>query len=221
MIAAKRDTFVMRRAVQTALACQDRLWYRSILKNDLVGCKLSVVEELAVVDGAIQTAESLAQHIIQQYGMLSPQKLAGLMGLKIVECIGDLVEPYLRLGLYEPGIRTISVNESAILLIRHFISANGLQRETPVDEILRIVLFHEIFHALEEDTPGIYTRSKMLKRKALGIFPYRRGLSSVSEVGAVHFSKCMTGIGYSPCIYERYLLLALEQLSIDFLSPTV
>jgi len=221
MIAAKRETFVMRRAVQTALACPDGLWYRSILKNDLAGCKLSVAEEFAIVDRAIQAADSMAKRIIQQYGVISPQHLASVMGLKIVECIGDLEEPYLRLGLYEPGIRTISVNESAIVLIRHFISANALQKLTPADDILRTVLFHEIFHALEEDTPGIYTRSKMLKRKVLGIFPYRRGLSSVSEIGAVHFSKCMTGIAYSPCIYERYLLLALEQLSIDFLPPTV
>jgi len=82
-------------------------------------------------------------------------------------------------------------------------------------------LFHEIFHALEEANPDIYTRSRMLKRKALGIFPYTRGLDGVSEVGAVHFSKCMASALYSPCIYERYLLLALNRLSIDFLCPNV
>jgi hypothetical protein len=86
---------------------------------------------------------------------------------------------------------------------------------------LPTALFHEIFHALEDGSPDIYTRSKMLKRKVLGIFPFRRGLSSASEIGAVHFSKCMTGVTYSPCIYERYLLLALDLLSIDFLLPSV
>ncbi|MEG2931476.1 MAG: hypothetical protein RR825_06785, partial [Ruthenibacterium sp.] len=70
--------------------------------------------------------------------------------------------------------------------------------------------------ALEEQTPGIYTRSRMLERKSFGLFPSWRGLDGASEVGAIHFSKCMAGVSYSPCIYERYLLWALGISSIDF-----
>lgn len=221
MIAAKREPFVLRRAVQTALACADDRWYRSLLKNDISGCKLSGDEELALVAGAVQTADDMARRMVNEYGSLSPQQLAAVLGLKIVQNTGDLEEPYLHIGLYAPSTRTITLNESAILLVRHFIGANGLDGITPADDILRIALFHEIFHALEENTPGIYTRRKMLTRKFFGIFPYWRGLNSVSEVGAVHFSKCMAGVCYSPCIYERYLLVALDLLSIDFLPPSV
>ena len=218
---AKHDPDVLGRAVQTALNCPDGVWYRYTLKRDVCGCALSGDEERAVVDGAVRTAADMARRVTAQYGLLSPQKLAEVLCLKLVHTAGELREPYLYMGLYEPGTRTITLNDSAILLVRQFISATGLDGLTSAEDITRIVLFHEIFHALEEETPDIYTRSRMLERKVLGIFPYKRGLAGVSEVGAVHFSKCMAGVAYSPCMYERYLLLALGQLSIDFFPPNV
>jgi hypothetical protein len=221
MIAAKPDPDVLRRAVQTALDCADDVWYRYMLRRDVCGCALSGNEERAVVDGAVGAAADMARRVTVQYGLLSPQELAAALGLKLVHTEEELREPYLYIGLYEPGARTITLNDSAILLVRQFIGANGLEGFTPAEDITRLALFHEVFHALEEETPDIYTRSRMLERKLLGTFPYKRGLAGVSEVGAVHFSKSMAGVSYSPCIYERYLLLALGRLSIDFLPPNV
>lgn len=221
MISAKHDAGVLRRAVRTALDCSDSVWYRDVLRRDVCGCALSGDEERTVVDGAVRTAADMARRITAEYGLLSPQQLAEALGLKLEHTTGELPEPHLYLGLYDPDTRTMTLNDSAILLVRQFIGINGLDSLTPSDDITRLALFHEIFHALEEETPDIYTRSRMLARKALGIFSYTRGLDGVSEVGAVHFSKCMAGVAYSPCMYERYLLLALSRLSIDFLSPNV
>jgi hypothetical protein len=222
MIPTKYDPAeALHRVVQMALECSDALWYHSTLKNDLCSCKLSSEEESKVIDGARKTATAMAQRVAVQYGQLSPQKLLEAKNIKLVYTAEELREPYLYMGLYEPALRTITLNDSTILLIRQFIRENALEAFTPEDDIIPIALLHEIFHALEEETPGIYTRSNMLERKLLGIIPYKRGLSGASEVGAVHFSKCMAGISYSPCMYERYLLMALNLLSIDFLSPNV
>lgn len=221
MVPAKYKPDVLHHAVQTALNCADGLWYRYTLKKDVCGCALSSDEECTLMDGAVRTAAEMAQQVTGQYGLLSPQELAEAMRLKLVYITEELREPYLYMALYEPGTRTITVNESAVLLVRQFIDANRLDVLTPPNDIIRVALFHEIFHALEEETPGIYTRSRMLDRRILGMFSYKRSLAGVSEVGAVHFSRCMAGISYSPCIFERYLLLALDQLSIDFLPPNV
>jgi len=221
MIPAKYDREVLHRVVQMALKCSDTVWYHSTLKNDLCGCRLSSEEESTVIDGAMQTAANMTQRVAAQYGQLLPQELLEALSIKLVYTAEELREPYLYMGLYQPAIRTITLNDSTLLLLRQFIRANGLEVFTPEDDIIGIALLHEIFHALEEETLDIYTRSNMLDRKLLGIFPYKRGLSGVSEVGAVHFSKCMAGISYSPCMYERYLLMALNLLSIDFLPPNV
>ena len=211
----------LRSAVKTALNRSDAAWYRATLQKDVCGGKLSDNEERAVLAGAIDTAAATAERIKTRYGRPSPEELAAALSLNLAHSTAELRAPYLYMSLYEPGKRMITLNDSAISLLRQFIGTNGLSDLTPPGDIPRLALYHEIFHALEEETPGIYTRSRMLKRKALGIFPYRRGLAGASEVAAMHFSRIMAGVSYSPCIYERYLLLALGQLSIDFLPSSV
>lgn len=211
----------LRKAVVKALEFPDDGWYRGILKNDPCGCALSGGETRAVIDGAVRTAADLARTTALRYGSLSPRELAAALRLTVVHTAGEAYGPVLYLGLYEPDIRTITIYDGVIALVRRFIAANGLDDLTPAGEVERTALYHEVFHALEEETPGIYTRSRMLKRRILGIFPYARGLDGACEVGAVHFSKCMAALSFSPCIYERYLLLATGRQPIDFLPSNV
>lgn len=215
------DPAAVCQAVNLALGCADDVWYRDIIKKDICGCELSADEERAVLDGAVGTAARLAQRITARYGSSSPQELLQVMNLKLRHTREELREPFLYLGLYEPGTRTITLNDSTLSQIQQFIEINRLADLTPAEALTNIAVYHEIFHALEEEIPDIYTRSRMLTRKVLGIFPRKRGLDGASEVGAVHFSRCMTGITCSPCIYERYLLVSLNLLSIDFLPPNV
>lgn len=211
----------LRRAGQAALDCSDSEWYRYTLKKDVCGCPLRPDEEDAILAGAMNTASDMACQITTQFGVLSPQELAAALDIQLIHAANELREPFLFFGLYEPADRALTLNDSAIGLVRQFIETNGLSSLTPSSDVMPVILYHELFHALEETTPGIYTRSRMLDRKLLGLFPAKRGLAGVSEVGAIHFSKCMAGISYSPCILERYLLLALGRLSIDFLPPSV
>lgn len=204
--------------LQQALGCDDAVWYRYLLQKDLCGCALSGEESRAVVDGAVLTANDMVQRITAQYGALSPRELAGELQLNLVYTREELQGPYLYMGLYNPATRIITVNDSAVLQVAQFIGDNELDSFTRSDDIVDSIVLHEIFHALEEENSGIYTRSRMLERSVLGI-RYKRGLAGASEVAAVQFSKCMAGMAYSPCIFERYLLLALGQLATHDLIP--
>lgn len=206
------------RIVQQALGCDDAVWYRYLLQKDLCGCALSSDEACAVIDGAVLTANEMVQRITAQYGALSPRELAGELQLNLVYAREELQEPYLYMGLYDPAARIITVNDSAVLQVAQFIGDNELDSFTRSDGIVDSIVLHEIFHALEEENSGIYTRSRMLERSVLGI-RYKRGLAGASEVAAVQFSKCMADMAYSPCIFERYLLLALGQLATRDLIP--
>lgn len=210
------DCAALRGAVQAALARTDDVWYARTLAADLCGCILSDEEQRSVIGGAVRTAEAMARGIAAQAGARLPLQLVEMQRLNVTHIKEELREPFLYMGLYQPSDRRITLNDSTLGLIRAFITAHALEDLTPVGDVERLTMFHELFHAMEEDTPEIYTRSRMLTRKRLGHFPYRRGLGGVSEVGAVHFSKCMAGVTYSPCIFERYLLLALHHISIDF-----
>jgi len=208
----------LERIVQQALGCDDAVWYRYLLQKDLCGCALSSDETRAVIGGAVQTANDMAKRVTAQYGALSPRELARELQLNLVYTREELREPYLYMGLYDPAVRTITVNDSAVLQVAQFIGDNELDSFTRSDDIVDSIVLHEIFHALEEENSGIYTRSRMLERSMLCI-RYKRGLAGASEVAAVQFSKCMAGMAYSPCIFERYLLLALGQLATHDLIP--
>jgi hypothetical protein len=206
-------------SVRAAIACPNRDWYRSLVQRDICGCPISEAEERELLGGALRCATEMTQRVREQYGDRSPMEIAAELQLKIVCEIVELREPFLFLGRYEPSKRTITLNQSAISTVEKFIESNNMQPLLSAAELTRTILFHEIFHALEEETPGIFTRNLTIRRKVLGLIPYKRKLDSLSEVGAVHFSKCMTGIPYSPCIYECLLLLALGKLATRELSP--
>lgn len=221
MIAENYDPGMLRQAVRAALDWPDENWYRYTLKKDPGSHSLTEDEIRTALTKTVQTATDLVKQIAAQYDSPAPQELLQVLDIKLEHTDAALLDSLLVMGLYEPETRTVTLNGNTIALVRQFIVANGLDDLTPANDIIRIALFHEIFHALEEETPDIYTRSRILKRKVLGIFPYRRGIDGLAEVGAVHFSKWMAQVPYSPCIFERYLLLATGRLSIDFLLPNV
>jgi hypothetical protein len=218
MMEEEYDRERLRNTVQACMANEDMKWYRFLLRNAICACPLRDEEEQAVLSGSMQTAEELAR---QFDGFTEPQLLLRKLGINMVYRSEELREPYLYMAIYEPAIQMVYLNNSILSLLREFISKNNLGIFTPIKDIERLALFHEAFHVLEENTPGIYTRSRMLQRKFLGVYHYERGLDSASEIGAIHFSKIMTQSTYSPCIYSRYVLLALGLIPLDSFLPNV
>ncbi|SDH20544.1 hypothetical protein [Propionivibrio dicarboxylicus] len=195
-------------SVRAALACPDARWYRQMLAQDASGCPLSEDEADGVVQGAMAAAVSLAEKTRRAFPGVSAEALAAALQLEIVPMPDDAGLGNVPLiGQYQPGARQIRLHEQTLARIEDFIRAQGLEALTPASELRPCVLYHEIFHALEEATPGIYTRSAMLQRRWFGVWPRRRGLASASEIGAIHYSRIMSGIAYSPRLFECYLLL--------------
>lgn len=207
------DRDEIRAGVRRALACPDEAWYRRMLLRDVSGCPLGADELEEVLGGVLSAAVEVVHDIRQAHPALPPAELAAALGLHVVPMTADAaVGPLPLLGLYQPAERRIMLNEDALAVVGEFIVVHELGQLTPLRDLRACVLYHEIFHALEDARPGIFTRSAMLRRKLFGLISWRRGLASASEVGAVHFSRLMTGITYSPCVFEHYLSWAQGRL---------
>ncbi|MFA9439352.1 hypothetical protein ACDA63_06920 [Uliginosibacterium sp. sgz301328] len=204
--------------VARALACPDALWYRGLLNSDVGAGALSEAEAAAILHGAVGAAAALAQQAHATHPALSADQLAHAQGLQIGTLGDDAGFGSIPLlGQYQPGGRRVLLNLSTLARVESFIAENGLEALTPAADLRRCVLYHEVFHALEDDTPGIYTRSAMLERRLFGFLPTRRTVASASEIGAVHFSRLMAGISYCPRIFEYYLLFATGSAELDAL----
>ena len=205
--------------IQEAQEIKDDVWYDYLLKKGLFGYTLRGDEFSVIIDGSVKTAESLSLQISQKIPEGTPIEIAEKLGLTVEFLSEELREPFLYFGMFYPQEKKIVLNQSVLDFLKQMIYQNGLEKRISSDLLVDVICYHEIFHALEEMTPGIFTRSTMRKKKWLGIFPYRYGFVGASEVGAVHFSKLMSGLDYSPCIYENLLLLGLQKLSEDQILP--
>jgi hypothetical protein len=213
------DTTLLRDTVIKALSVEDNKWYQEKLRNDIRNCSLSEVIEMEVIHNSIHTSNQMASRILKTYGPVRPTELAKALNISTVKVNDEIDINFLYLALYDPNNRKIVINDTVLAMVQHFLIIYKLNELTSVEELLNSALYHEIFHALEDETPGIYTRSKMIKRKLVGLITYQRGLDGASEIGAIHFSKEMSGLSYSPCIFEKYILFMMNQISLDFLVP--
>lgn len=209
----------LRASVKEALVRPDESWYRNILKQDVSGCPLRSDEISGVLHGTLTAAAEVAQQMAQSFPALSPLELASVLRLNVAPMDDRAgMEPMPLLGLYQPAGRQILLHEHALAAIEAFIAENGLESLTPAKDLRACVLYHEIFHAIEDATPRIFTRSAMVQRKLFGFISWRRGLASASEIGAIHFSRLMAMTHYSPCVFGDYLLLVEGRVGLDGLS---
>lgn len=202
-------------SVKQALTYSDESWYLHLLRQDVSGCPLESGEAANVLRGALAAALDAARRMGLSYPALSPGELATALGLKVVT-LGDEADygALPLLGLYQPAGRKILLHEHALATIAAFIARYDLESLTPTKDLHACVLYHEIFHAIEDATPRIFTRSAMVERKLFGLIPWRRGLASASEIGAIHFSRLMAMTSYSPSIFGYYLLLAEDRIDL-------
>ena len=153
-------------------------------------------------------AENMHQKIVQRYGTLAPHKLASILGVQMApQPDSEALRQCLNFAEYDSELKTIFVNEDSIQRVTRFIAENGLETQMPTS-FKEVVIAHELFHFLEQgnrEWPGLCLPAQYLRR-----YPMRHVDSVMramaSEVAAVHFSKLLTGITFSPCVFEQLLV---------------
>lgn len=189
----------------------DISWYHNLLWKSSTAKKMTELERSTLINNCMNTSIIIKDLLINQYGKLRAEEYIKILGIKIEEETDDFIKEYLYMGLYQPANNTITINKRVINILEQFIRNHKIDDMIPWSNVVETVLYHEIFHAMEERTEGIYTRSKMVKRTHFGLFSRYSGLDLASEIGAIHFSKIMSELNFSPCIYEQILLLATDQ----------
>lgn len=189
----------------------DESWYRNLLLNRPSAKKLTDLERSDVIENCMKTSTQIKKRLTEQYGKMSAKEYTEILGLKMEEETEDVIEGFLYMGLYQPSTNTITINKSVIDIVQKYITDNAIEDILPSGTIFETALYHEVFHAMEDRVEGIYTRSKMIKKTHFGLYSNYCGLDIASEIGAVHFSKIMCELDFSPCIYEQILLLNSNQ----------
>ena len=191
---------------------EDMMQYRKLIERDSASKPLNSSEKSSIINKCMQEAQN-QQWCVRVPGINSPRDYIYKLGYHIEEEETELMPGFLYMGIMEPDRQTIRLNLRVINLAETYMEKSlHLSREAEqVKKFRDIILFHELYHVIEEKTPGIYTRNVRIRHRIAGILGWNRKLESASEIGAIHFSKLMTDASFSPCLYTQYLLAAINR----------
>lgn len=189
----------------------DESWYARMLQRDPAAKPLNSSQKSTIIGLSMQEAKRQTQTLQRRFGTEKPEPCLQQLGYRIVEETPELMLHFLYMGLTVPDEHKVCLNRTVLGVLEQYMQTH-LPPGDPRQEKLRdIVLYHELFHALEETSETIYTRSVYAPRKLLGCIPWKSRVEAASEIGAVHFSKLMAKADFSPCLYTWYLLAATNQ----------
>lgn len=189
----------------------DEYWYNLLLSKDSPSRPLTSMQKSIIIEKSMHEAALQKEYIRHCFGNRSPTVCLNRMGFSLKKDDRELMESFLYMGLMEPGSKTVWINEALIAMTENYMAAH-LPHHISRRKLLReIVCWHELYHAIEESDPCIYTRNARVNARFLGLIPYARRVDAASEIGAIHFSKLMSGAAFSPYIYTQYLTAAANE----------
>lgn len=189
----------------------DEDWYAWYLERDPVARPLNSSQKSSIIRLSMQEAERQMQTLRQRFGTETPESCLRQLGYRMEEENPELMLHFLYMGLTVPDEHKVCLNRTVLRVLEQYMRAHLPPGDPRRVKLRDIVLYHELYHVLEETSPEMYTRSVCAVRKLLGCIPWKSRVEAASEIGAVHFSKLMARVDFSPCLYTRYLLAATNQ----------
>lgn len=189
----------------------DVYWYTLLLERDSVSKSLTSPQKSIIIEQSMQEAKLQKVRIEQEFGRMSGAEYLHRLGFFVEEESEEPAPAFLYLGLLEPDEKKVRIQNRTIQMAEAYIREHLPGEREQLQWLREIVLFHELYHAIEEGTDGIYTRNVKISGKLAGIFPWHRTVEAASEIGAIQFSKEMSGVSFSPYLYTLYVLQAANQ----------
>lgn len=186
----------------------DEYWYEQMLKEDSSARPLTSTQKSIIIERSVQEAERQKARMEAEYGRQTAETYLNHLGFTIIWEEGELMPSFLYMGLLEPDERRVRMNHTVISLAEDYLRRYLPDEPQQLGKIREIVCFHELFHAIEECTEDIYTRNVRVGRRLLKLIPYQAAVDAASEIGAVHFSKIMSDVQFSPYLYTQYVRTA-------------
>jgi hypothetical protein len=173
---------------------KDKSWGMYAFSRDILKNKVTDKDKEVMIEKAIRCGEETATWAIEKFGTSDPWEMAEKLKLKVEFTDRGQIADRVLFALFTPPDRVEIMTEP----IEHLNGQWGLSELITKEEIIKLILGHEIFHYLEDETQGIYTRNeKVILWKFLG-YENKSTLRALSEIGGMYFSRKLNEISYSP-----------------------
>lgn len=171
--------------------------------------KIPTELQLELAEKSRNSGIALAKQLQKTYPSCTPQEICSAMGLIVIDnqepqhsfqiVYGQFVQPD-QITLFSHCLQTVST-----------IAAQSNSSNFPTTEQLRqIILAHELYHALEEQTPELFAAAYRLPLWKVGPFHNDSPVLCLSEIAGMAFAKQLCNIPFSPYALDALLLYGYD-----------
>jgi hypothetical protein len=199
------------------LQVDDERWGLYAFSRDILKERIPTEKKIEMIKKAMDCGREYAQRIISECGSSEVYTIAEKLKLNIVFQNAMMTGKRILFACYTPPdkieIMTEPVNKAVDLISK---DESVLIEYFQKDSIMNIILGHEIFHYIEDQfEQEIYTRTeKILLWNFLG-FKNCSTIRSLSEIGAMAFTKELNVLKYSPFILDILLYYGYDSSNAE------
>lgn len=185
--------------LRTLAALDDRQWGRYAFRREPLEGRFTPAQKDAYTAAANRCGAEWARRLAARYGSRDPWQLAKALGLEVKT-------PVMPTGGGQVLFAQFAEPDEITLFTDCLDQAASLGTVLPNrEQLAAILLAHELFHAVELQNPGIYTRTETVElwRKP---FSNRSRLLCLSEMAAMAFAKTLLDLPWSPYVLDVLLV---------------
>lgn len=207
------DKCNLKNKIESLLRLDDYVFARYILSKDYLYTKINEDQINSLIKESIKCAEDEFKKLKYSDNFKDIYSIVNKNNIKIFYS-NDIDEYFPCFSVFNEKDNTIYIFNKTIKAVEEVITKNNLNAVFGDVKLENIAFYHEFFHFIESKDSNIYTKKKNIVIS--GVLKYRHKFRSigVSEIAAVHFSKLMSGISFSPVLYEFLLLLYIKGTDI-------
>lgn len=191
--------------IKDLLGLSDEEWGLYAFRREPLKSKISLDERIVLTKECIQCGQEHARDFIKQFGRASSDQHAEKLGLDVIFEDRPNDGGFVIFAQYRPPKKILVFNE-CLRKAEVTLKANPDILHFSKDDIQNVLIAHELFHYVEQSTPNIYTKSKKLELWSFGPFSNKSPISCLSEIAGMAFAKELTGISYSPYLFDLFLV---------------
>jgi hypothetical protein len=173
--------------------------------RDRIGSRLSEAQQKNLYQLAQTEGERIGKQLKQDFPDLLPSEIAEWFGVNVVYKEYTIHESFTSIGYFEIPDQIV-VNQKLKEKDDYF-KEQGLP-EMQFKIWKEIVIAHELFHYIQEQTPELFVNQYRVELWKLGPYHHQSSFSLLGELAGMAFAKALLALDFYPGVIEWYLLYA-------------
>ncbi len=211
-----QDVSKLNKVVTDLLLVTEKEWGLYAFTKELLNKKVTEDEKNEMIDKAIQCGTEYAKRIKLLYKSEEVKKLADAFQMKVSVQDNSMIGKRIVFALYTPP-NQIEIMQEPIQRACHILENDSVLVELfKQNDIINTILGHEMFHFVEEQfEQEIYTRTKKIRLWNFIGIKYYSTIRTLSEIGAMAFTKELNQLSFSPYILDILLYYSYDPCSAE------